>query len=149
MRLLIIHFKLMFLYVTYWLVGSDEEGFQWQKGNLLADLGYFHEAIYALKKAKKDLNTSYMYGSLGWCYLQIEDYERALVNYQVAHTRRQSPEIIWGLAIAELRLGNYQKATLWKADLQRHRELPHMKEWVDQFEEEFTQILQEVSKVTQ
>lgn len=104
------YLKLFYLYLTYWFVGLDEEGFHWQKGDLLADLGHFHQAIYAFNKAKKDLKTYYVLGSLGCCYLQIEDYERALAAYREAYQQAATPEIIWGLAVSELEAGNLEES---------------------------------------
>ena len=129
------YLKLFYLYLTYWFVGLDEEGFHWKKGDLLAELGYFHQAIYSLNKAKNDLKTYYVLGSLGCCYLQIEDYERALLAYREAYQQAATPEVIWGLAVSELETGNLQESKRLYTDLKPFRDSPGMERCISYLEE--------------
>jgi len=120
------YLKLIYLYLSYFIVGLTEEGFQYQKALYLSELGYYHAAIRALKKAEKDLNTSYVHGLIGWCYIQLECFEKALSYYRKAYEQSENPEIILGLAVSELHAGDLSNS---KEFYQRVLPFRHEKEF--------------------
>jgi tetratricopeptide (TPR) repeat protein len=107
---MIVYLKILYLYITYWLLGLTEESFQYKKAWYLTELGRYHSAIYALKKAEKDLKTSYVYGLLGWCYIQIEAFDKALPYYRKAYEINESTELLLGLAVSECHAGSIEKS---------------------------------------
>jgi len=115
-----------------------EEGFQLQKGNILCELGLYHSAIYALKKANVDLDTYYVNGSIGWCYIQLEVFDKALDYYRKAQQHDESPEILLGLAVSELHAGCIEASKAYYERLKPFKELDGMAVSLSQLEVEYS-----------
>lgn len=131
------YLKLIYLYLCYWVVGLTEEGFQYKKAWLLCDLGHYHAAIFALKKAEIEWKASYIFGLLGWCYIQIESFENALIYYNKAYTKDKSPTVVLGLAISEFYAGSTKKSEEFYQQLLPFCDDPYIKESMDMLKLEY------------
>jgi len=101
--------KLAYLYVVYWLVGLDEEGFQIAKGHYLFELGRYSGAAEAYRRALADTQTPSIYASLGYCYLNLGLYGKAVELLEKALASKPDPVFETGLAWSLLRLGDASK----------------------------------------
>ena len=101
--------KLAYLYVVYWLVGLDEEGFQVAKGRYLFELGRYSGAAGAYRRALAETQTPSVYGSLGYCYLNLGLYSKAVELLEKAIEGKPDPVFETGLAWSFLRLGDASK----------------------------------------
>lgn len=90
--------KLVYLYLQYWIVGLDEEGFQITKGNYLLDLGLYPAAAKAYKRALQDSRSPYVHASLGYCYLNMGMPDRAVQSLRTAYAK--TPRADFGLSLA-------------------------------------------------
>lgn len=102
--------KLAYLYVVYWLVGLDEEGFQVTKGHYLFELGRYSGAAEAYRRALADTQSPGVCGSLGYCYLNLGLYAKAVELLEKALEKKPDPIFETGLAWSLLRLGDASKS---------------------------------------
>ena len=136
-RIAFAYLKIFYLYLTYWLVGLTEEGFQYKKAWYLTEIGNYHAAIYALKKSVNNLKAGYVYGLLGWCYIQLEDFENALEYYSKAYAKDQSPTILLGLAVSECHAGSLEKSKSFYQQLLPYSDNPYLKQSLDKLNSEY------------
>lgn len=99
-------FKLIYLYLSYWLVGLEEEEFYIPKANYCSDIGWYNTAIENYKKALNESKDPAIHSALGWCYAETGNTEKSVEHYRMAFRRKGSPEIALGLAYAEYNVGN-------------------------------------------
>jgi tetratricopeptide (TPR) repeat protein len=102
--------KLFYLYLAYFTVGLDEEFYYIAKGNHLYDGGFFAAAAKAYKKALKETQSPYVYSSLGYCYLNVGIFDKAVENLEIAYSKRSTPEFAVGLIRAKYENGDYEES---------------------------------------
>lgn|GEM_PF-5682627 len=107
---MVVYLKLFYLYLTYFFVGIEEEGFYYQKAVYLTELGFYFSAIKALRQAEKNIKTAYVWGLLGWCYANVEVFDKSLYYYKLAYKTDQSESILLGLAVSECHAGSTVKS---------------------------------------
>ncbi|WP_185906587.1 hypothetical protein [Teredinibacter haidensis] len=133
---LVAYFKIFYLHLTYYFVGLEEEGFYYQKAMYLTELGHYFPAITALKKAEKNLKTSYVWGLLGWCYANVEVFEKSLYYYKLAYKTDKSESVLLGLAVSECHAGSPEKSRAYLEQLKPFRNDPIMNEYAQRVENE-------------
>lgn len=134
---MVVYIKLLLLYVCYWIVGLEEDGFQYRKALYLSEVGCYHAAIHALKKAEKHLKTGYVYGLLGWCYIQLESFDRSLEYYNLAYKTDDSIPVVLGLAVSECHAGSISKSKEYFQRLLPYRDEPFMEDCILKLESEY------------
>ncbi len=127
---IVAYIKLVYLYLLYYLIGMEEEGFYYRKALYLTEIEEYFSAIKSLKEAEKDLKTSYVWGLLGWCYANVEQFEKSLHYYQLAYKTDKSESIVCGLAMSEAHAGNVGKANLYLELLKPFRGGPALEEYI-------------------
>ena len=115
----LIHTKMIYLYLLYWLVGITQEDFYISKANYLIDLGLFDSAIKYYEKALSESKDPLIYACLGFCYLQKGKYNLAVENYRIAYKKNKLPNTKIGLAIAELNNSNKEESIILYQDLEK------------------------------
>lgn len=133
---MVAYFKLFYLYLTYLLIGIEEEGYYYQKAVYLTELGSYFAAIKALKKAERDLKTSYVWGLLGWCYANVEAFEKSLYYYNLAYKTDKTESVLLGLAVAECHVGSAEKSRKYLEQLKPFRNDPIIEEYASRVENE-------------
>jgi tetratricopeptide (TPR) repeat protein len=111
--------KLFYLYLQYFLVGLDEEGFQVTKGNYLVELGLYPAAAKAYQRALKETQSPYVHASLGFCYLSIGLSDRAVQSLRAAYLKKPQPDFGVLLAQALLEAGEPEESAQLHALLKR------------------------------
>ena len=101
--------KLVYLYLQYWLVGLDETGFQVTKGNHLLDLGLYPAAAKAYQRALKETQSAYVHASLGFCYLNIGLFDKAVSSLRSAYSKNPRADVGVTLAQALLEAGEREE----------------------------------------
>ena len=132
---MVTYFKIFYLYLCNLLVGLDEGGYQYKKAVYLTELGFYFAAIKALKRAEKELKTSYVWGLLGWCYANVEAFEESLHFYRLASKTDSSEPVLLGLAVAESHAGSIENAKNYIEQLKPFREDPVLNKYVVQVEQ--------------
>ncbi|MDY7036779.1 MAG: tetratricopeptide repeat protein [Thermodesulfobacteriota bacterium] len=102
--------KLLYLYLAYFAVGLDEEFYYISKGNHLLDGGFFSAAAKAYKRVLKETQSPYVYSSLGYCYLNVGLYDKAIENLEIAYSKKSTPEFAVGLIRAKYENGDYEES---------------------------------------
>ena len=109
MKTVWISLKFIYLYLAYWLVGLTEEDLYITKGNYFADLGKFHSAIFAYKKALKESEIPSIYAAIGWCHLSMDEDTKALEYYRKAYEKINRYDVSVTLAFLEMENGNFEE----------------------------------------
>ena len=96
-------------------LGRNDSWINVEYGACLAGLEKYEEAIekfdYALSLKDEEKDLAFIYGQLGWCYHQLENYEKAL-EYQLK-AKEEGRNDSWTnieIAICYENLDNYEKA---------------------------------------
>ena len=92
------YLKLLYLYMAYWLVGIDEEGYYIRKGNYLVDLEHYAAAAKSYSNALRETKSPYVYAALGHCYIELGLFDKAATQLQEAYSRRPRTDFGIGLA---------------------------------------------------
>jgi tetratricopeptide (TPR) repeat protein len=102
--------QLIFVTLTYWLVGILPEENHGRKGEAWARIGAYRWAAWHFRKYLKYSDDSVGRAALAWCYANLGFLESARDHYRQAYTRRPHPDIACSLARVELDLGNLSAA---------------------------------------
>ncbi len=105
----IVILKLVYLHLLYFFVGLEEDSFQISKAEHLFALGKYSAAAKAYQRALEGTKSSYVYGWLGYCFLNLQQYEKAAENLELSLQRKVDPAFQSGLAWAYLGLGADEK----------------------------------------
>ena len=103
-------FMLVFITLSYWLVGVPEENYRITKGNAWCDLRRYGCAIRNYEKALKEKEIPMVRAAVGWCYAQLGMNDSCVAHYRKAYQRSKSTEIALGLAFAEHSAGNWDES---------------------------------------
>ena len=98
--------KLFYLYLIYWFVGLDEEGFQIGKGAYLIEMKMYPAAAKAYQRALKETDSVYVHSALGYCYLCMGIFDKAINVLNAAYKRKPSLDMAIWLAYAHHHSGN-------------------------------------------
>ena len=133
---LVVYFKIFYLYLAYIFVGLEEEHFHYKKALYLTELGFYFSAIKALRMAEREIKTSYVWGLLGWCYANVEDFEKSLHYYNLAYKTDRSESVLLGLAVSECHAGSTEKSMMYLEQLKPFRIDPILDEYAKRVESE-------------
>lgn len=101
--------KALYLYLTYRLVGLDEEGFQITKGSYLIEMKLYPAAAKAYQRPLKGTDSFYVHSSLGYCYLCMGIYDKAIKSPNIAYGRKPTLDVAIWLAYAHHESGNTEE----------------------------------------
>lgn len=111
--------KLVYLYLQYWFLGLDEEGYQVTKGNYLLDLGLYPAAAKAYRRALKETESPFVHASLGFCYLNIGLFDKAVQSLKIAYSKKPRTDFGVSLAQALLEAGEHDESARLYAALKQ------------------------------
>ncbi|MHB8138052.1 MAG: tetratricopeptide repeat protein [Smithellaceae bacterium] len=101
--------KLFYLYLIYWFVGLDEEGFQIGKGAYLIEMKMYPAAAKAYQRALKETDSVYVHSALGYCYLCMDIYDKAINTLNLVYKRKPTLDVAIWLAYAHHHSGNTEE----------------------------------------
>jgi hypothetical protein len=114
--------QIAFHTVAYWFVGSLPEDNHSRKGHAWAQIGAYRWAAWHFRKYLQYSDDSYGRASLGWCYANLGMTESAVQHYRLAYAHSKRPDIVCGLAHAELAAGNIAAARAMVAEIAARRQ---------------------------
>jgi tetratricopeptide (TPR) repeat protein len=123
----------------------DEEGFQISKGSYLIEMKVYTAAAKAYQRALKETDSVYVHSALGYCYLCMGIYDRAINILNTAYKRKPNLDVAIWLAYAHHHSGNKQECEAFYRVLKESNE-PKSEEVLEEIQN-IEAMLQESSSI--